>query len=744
MTNEPWPDGTPAAIAATVACGGDQIYEATFQAIVDGQTWARTLTVDPEGWTTGDWTDVTPALEGVAVGPIELSATFTSIAVHAVWEETGDTVSAVTAYVRRVGAAIWSEPVPLWIVRQSGFLPAAYGSLLDADAGAEYEVRVRFFGTTGAGRTTWTGAVTTRAEDIPDASALTPTRYVRSDGSDGNDGLTPTTAWATIGKANASAPAGSVVEVGPGHFVGLQAVLDSGTRFSAITWKAQYPQHACPTQPELWSIVEGSTRAGPVGNGVVTEAPWTAWATIAGAIIWKWANAAPGGSVLSLGHGPTRDAAPERAWHWKQDSLRTATPAGWSVLLMENRTLRYGYYQDGADLYCRLPGDVDPNTRWWTGAVGAGLGTSKPDFRATGLVFRGWYRAVQNVYGGHRMVVDHCRFECCTGAVSARGMAPSVYPTDCVIQDNAYADSGTWSLDQQAHPSAPWDFVKDQIKLGDGSLYPTGKLGGNMEGSFVGLRAGRRWVIRRNVVEGAFNGVVGWQVSASYDRFACAEIDVTDNLFRGMADDGTEPEGYCVNWRIARNRFERTLTCLSTGPVHLGPIYFHGNTAWRTGKAGLGADLDGLKTGAAGVFFKFSRASNPQARVFVDRNTLWTDDAGVSGSDNYASGNALPEAFLLTNNIIRATRYGFAWLPGAGYVEAGNQFGCGDPSFGMRQISPGANFSWSQYLGASGQGAGSCPIGLYDVAALDAQLVDAAGGDLGLVPGSVLAGWGAP
>jgi hypothetical protein len=713
------------------------------RATIDGGTWEQRIAVGPDGVSTTGWADITPPLTGVTLGTIELSATFNSIAVRAAWDESSDTVSQARTYARKVGEAVWRETGPLWVVRQAGFLPAGYGSILECDAGTEYEVRVRLYGAAGTGRSTWTGTITTRAEDIPDASTLAPTRYVRLDGSDANNGLTPETAWATIAKANTTAPAGAVVEIGSGHFVGLEAVLDSGTRFSAITWKARFPQHLHPAQPEMWTIVEGSTRAGPAGNGVVNEAPWTPFQTIGGFTIWKWAGAATGGDVLSLGYGTTRDAAPHRAWHWKKDALRTTTPAGWAALLMENRTLRYGYYQDGSDLYCRLPGDVDPNTRWWTGSRGAGLGTSKPDFRASGLVFRGWYRAIQNIYGGHRMVVDHCRFECCAGGISSRGMAPSTYPTDVVVQDNAYLDDGTWSLDQAASPTAPWDFVKDQIKLGDGTLYPTGKLGGNMEGSFVGLRAARRWVIRRNQIEGAFNGVVGWQVSSAYDRFGCSEIDVTDNIFRGMADDATEPEGYCVSWRIWGNRMDRTLTVLSTGPVHLGPIYFWNNVAYRTGKAGLGADLDGQKTGAAATFFKFSRQSNPQARIIVDHNTLWTDDPGVSGGDNYAGGNALTEAFSLTNNIIRTTRYGFSYLPGVGFVERCNQFGCADPAFGMRQIQPGARFDWQRYLGATGQGEGSCPIDLYDVAALDRQCVDAAGGDLRLVPGSVLAGMGA-
>jgi hypothetical protein len=127
----------------------------------------------------------------------------------------------------------------------------------------------------------------------------------------------------------------------------------------------------------------------------------------------------------------------------------------------------------------------------------------------------------------------------------------------------------------------------------------------------------------------------------------------------------------------------------------------------------------------------------------VDRNTLWTDEPGVSGGDNYAAGNALTEAFSLTNNIIRTTRYGFSYLPGVSFVERRNQFGCADPAFGMRQIQPGAKFDWQRYLDVTGQGEGSCPIDLHDVAELDRQFVDAASGDLRLVPGSVLAAMGA-
>src|SRR5688572_32922027 len=70
---------------------------------------------------------------------------------------------------------------------------------------------------------------------------MTPTHFIRMDGADSSNGLTPATAWRTIGRAMTGAPAGAVVEVGPGHFLGHEVASGGTNRYVPISFYAPYP-----------------------------------------------------------------------------------------------------------------------------------------------------------------------------------------------------------------------------------------------------------------------------------------------------------------------------------------------------------------------------------------------------------------------------------------------------------------------------------------------------------------------
>ena len=74
------------------------------------------------------------------------------------------------------------------------------------------------------------------------------------------------------------------------------------------------------------------------------------------------------------------------------------------------------------------------------------------------------------------------------------------------------------------------------------------------------------------MLQTAFNGVVTGY-NEGFDRYAGQDMDVHDNLIRHQADDALEPELAAINFRAWNNRIEHSLTVLSTGPVHFGPIY---------------------------------------------------------------------------------------------------------------------------------------------------------------------------
>jgi hypothetical protein len=390
---------------------------------------------------------------------------------------------------------------------------------------------------------------------------------------------------------------------------------------------------------------------------------------------------------------------------------------------MTNRSQRSGYYQAGADIYLIMPVAQNPNDLWWTAGSGCGIAVSATGCRVSGLVLRGWDRAIQFGPYASGFRVDHCRIEVSNNGVFTVGSYPSIYPRDVVVEDNDLVNTGLWSDDQAISPSASWVHIKDKIKLADGSRYPTVRIGGAMEGVGVYLTACQNVEIRRNLIDGFQNGI-GSRIVQPFDAGASSEWDIHDNRIVHIQDDAIEPEGQASNWRIYRNEVMDSTTFLSTAPVHSGPIYVWHNRV-RVGLRGLARDLDGVVDGAASLGFKYSRASSPQAHVYVTGNTVTDDgESAVSGGSQFASGSGQPEFYHLVNNLIVVSRNGWEYWPGQ-FEERSNQFSTTDPVRGMKNLATQTTYSsFSAYQTHSGQGQGSCPLDLHDRTGV-ADLIDA-------------------
>ncbi|MCC6176377.1 MAG: hypothetical protein IT305_13810 [Chloroflexi bacterium] len=709
-------------------------------------------TVAPPGTATPSATAAAPFAGGpaaVTAGTLTLTATFQSVGLE--WTFTGDDDQNATAEVafRRAVDSTWRKGLPLWRT-DDGTLRAFYGSLLLLDPGTLYVVRVTLSDPSGvSGSKTVAEMVTTRADNVPPRSSLVPTYFVRMGGDDANAGTSRGAAWRTLDRAVRIAPAGAVVEVGPGYFD-----HPTKTRTLPLTLVAQYPavdDNRVPISAGLRSVVENGPVSAPTGSDEPRAGVWQQ-VTLTGPgrggapagasyTVWKWSDPALT-KIRHLGYAATHDAMPERVAIWQKDAADLATPEGWAEKLFTNQTYNYGAYLSGQDLYLRLPPNApssNPNSLFVTAGSGVGLALHGADSRASGFEVRFSDYGIQ--FGpGANGIIDHNLLIGNRYGVGFKGGAvgpPSVYGADDVVEFNRIVDSNLWTDDRESRPAIPWIFIKDKIRNANGSHYGTSDIGAvSASSALSGSGTARRVVFRRNTIEGTFNAV-GDGSNSSYDRYAAQDMDVHDNLIRHIPDDALEPEGTVINFRAWNNRIEQASTFLSTGPVNFGPIYLVRNDVWRIGNAGAGADNTGAR-GLGGRIFKYSGTSRPTARVFVLHNTIWTDQIdpnGIDGGGQSASSGPDTEAFYFRNNILRASKEIFEAPTGPGrWNEDYNHFSTGDPARGLKY---GARYRTEvdEYRAASGQGAHTNVASDFIT---PPTLVNPTAGDMSLPPGSPL------
>lgn len=695
---------------------------------------------------------------GVGATGMTLTSTYNSVGVEVPFAGDANANAGAHLEFKPADSPEWRQGLPLWRTDDGSSAPgrAFYGSALLLDAGTTYDVRVTLSDQDGvAGSPTITGTIATRADAVPPAGALLPTHHVRTDGSDSNSGVSPSSAWRTIEKAIQAAPAGAVVQVGPGTFS-----RPSTTRATPLTLLAQYPAvddgHTAINHG-LRTVIHSGVRSAPAGSGepnagvwqqVTLTGPGYAGAPRGAAYrIWKWAGPAarlPG----TLGFASSSHDLPERSAAWSIKGTDLETPAGWVEKLFSNRSYNFGWagFPDGAgryDIYARFPGDLDPNGLYVTlgsiagtsGDYGHSLNINGPSVRVSGIELRDGVRLLDRARDA---VIDHNLIGMGGVHVSGnRDVTPMVYGSGHLVERNRIMDSGLWS--DHGSPAIAWGFIKGNIQNADGSLYGSNRLGEGNESNGIFFRGGaHRMVIRHNTIDGPFNGIGAY--NSGYDRYATQDTDIHDNLIRHIADDAFEPEQVAINWRAWNNRIESAAVVLSTGPVAYGPIYLFRNEAWRIERGGVGKTNDG-DPGVASVFFKYSGASSPRARIYVLHNTFWTDSQfsfnGQTGTDaaaQYAGGGSTPEDFYARNNIMHSTRYAFA-VPGS---EDANQISTTDAirgvqDFGKRYTTDVAGYR-KDYLAQRGQATSTniAWTGATNNFVTPPALVNAPGGDLSL------------
>ncbi|MGE3268391.1 MAG: hypothetical protein AB7P40_06565 [Chloroflexota bacterium] len=686
----------------------------------------------------------------IDVGALRLTTTFRSIGIELPFD--GDPNQNATADLsfRRVGDSAWRAGLDLWPTTEASGA-AFYGSTLLLQPGTPYEIRVAVVDPDGVtGSPVQTATITTRAETIAPPGALTPSYFVRANGTDTADGRSVATAWGTIDKAIKDAPSGAIVQVGPGHYPTSRAVIGGWTyaRSLPLTLVAQYPAVNDDHQPvneAQRSVIEPIGLSSPTGAadgpnpGVWQQVTLTGPTTGGSYTVWAWINS-PVSEATQLGYALSRSASPVRVAHWKKDTRDLASPAGWAEKIATNLTYNAGFYATGRDIYVRLPGNLDPNTLHITAANKShtGLAINGPDVRVSGFEIRQFSSGIEVMWGARNATIDHSLLTGNLTGVFFRAQG-TTYGSDHVVQDNIIQDANLWSVNPQA-PAIPWMFIKSTVRNADGSDYATSKVGANSESAAItGRGSAQRVVVRRNIISGTFDGVRNGY-NDGFDRYASQDMDVYDNVIQQVADDALEPELAAINFRAWNNRIDQSLTVLSTGPVKFGPVYLFRNTAWRTGRAGTGPDGQGRLPASA--MFKYSGVSNPAARIYVVHNTFWTDVPEVSGGAQLASYGSNPEHFWLRNNLIRATMYAFdSPSASATWDEDANYFATTHPDRGLRYNKVIYDSNVPAYRVASGQGPHTNAASGFTT---DVSVRSGSSGDLRLPSGSPLIDAGVP
>lgn len=571
----------------------------------------------------------------------------------------------------------WVEGKPLWNVPAptDGGGPAFYGSLVSADPSLAMGLRPdsSYAFEVAVDGQTIRGLAHTRAEPAPvDA----PTHYVRAGGSDAADGTTEATAWATFDHMWSVAPAGAVVQFGPGLWTRSTPYSSPNSqngRTAPIALVAQYPavdDGGNLVNDGLQTILTTGRRTQP-GSG--------AWSRVvqSGVTFWRYAGGRDG--ITTLCYSTSDTAELYRVAPWKRDGLELATPTAAMALIATNRSYNYGFWVDAnGDVYLRLYGDTDPNTL----VISMSDGSFDAFFQAADCRLSG-FRIRARQYGMvakscARPIVDHCSFEGCVFPTYFSNPIPSspsqsTYGTDAVVEHNRFTDRNLRDPNGAAQTNTgviPWALVKGNwLVRADGTVYPTRRIAGAIEGAPIhGRGFFKRTTFRYNLVDGMFNGhAIG--SNTSFDRYAGSDMDVYRNTLRNIADDALEPEAQCINLRAWDNVIERSLTILSTGPATYGPIYLRDNVAWQWGTRGEGAYGAGYTLGSTGL--KYSGSSVPNARVSIDGDRYWSDDPTAGLGDQWASPGSSQETFVMDDVRAHAAGPGLTRRDPARFSETG-------------------------------------------------------------------------
>ncbi len=516
------------------------------------------------------------AADAIVAGQGEAYATIQSIGLIVAYQGDDNTNATAQLEYRERSATAWQKGHSLMRISGRRFA----GSLFDLRAETEYELRVEVQDPDGGGKIV-SLSTKTRA-DKPPASPTTG-RHLYVDAVRGNDAQTgqQNAPLATLQEAAKRINPGDTVHVLPGVYRGTVMIDRKGTITQPITFLAE-------------------------GQGVILDGSDP---TIANNPAWR----AEGDGIYStpfttlstyLASGNLRLYDYDQLNDLKAENGRQ---------IGKNGLIKGGFFVDQTNkrLYLRLPDRSDPSKAKIFASiheVGFFLYDTS-DIIVRGFEIRYFSRVGIDVRNTTRSWIQQNTIHHINGGIEIRKASSA---SENVIEDNHITDNGPWLWD--------WASVKAHTA----------------EASGISVTHGRGNIVRRNRIEGIFNGVYVGSFSDTDDLLA-RDTDVYDNKIQKIGDDGLEPEGACVNVRFVRNHIQETHNGVSLAPIRIGPTW-----VIRTLVAGFKAHALKLNNGSTGWMLIYHTTALPTPNTdaqpiapsvpfgfLVTRNNLWFSERYV-------------------------------------------------------------------------------------------------------------------
>ncbi|MBL8299049.1 MAG: right-handed parallel beta-helix repeat-containing protein [Rhodanobacteraceae bacterium] len=456
------------------------------------------------------------AQTSVALGPIEGYGNLETAGAIAMVTGDSNRNARIALQWRRNGDTAFRTAQDLVRVDATHFV----GSVFGLSPGTNYELRLTASDPDGvSGTPSSTASFATRADTLIEPSLRTLYVAAAPVGNDGNSGLSPGQAVATIQRGANLAQAGDVVSIAPGIYREQVTLPRSGTAAQPIVFRGQ---------------------VGAILDGAELLAVGSAWEASQG--LFRRADATPSWQVV---------ADTSRLFRYNSLAELQALAAG----------APGGYCYSGGFLYLKLADGSSPAAH--------DIHVAR---REAGLVADG--RSHLRIEG---LEVRHY------GSTEYGKGIYLRQSSDVIVRANRIHDigaAGIWIKGGARHRLEDNDLYDTSITGWPWSQTKGSSAENN--GVVLTDDIGRGHVIRRNRFDGWFNGIGPCGSLAPGGAFT-TEVDIYRNRFRHHNDDALEPEGYCANVRIFENTIRDSHMAFAVAPAAPGPTWIVRNIAYDIG-----------------------------------------------------------------------------------------------------------------------------------------------------------------